>query len=80
MGKLSLNPNMLLPGLSPSGLAAAAAAVASGRSPAGILQPPTPNMTGPIRRRVSDKASLPLSGGEHLTFPSYSPSSPHFQQ
>ncbi|XP_035713206.1 forkhead box protein P1 isoform X5 [Folsomia candida] len=61
MGKLSLNPNMLIPGLSPTGLAAAAA-VASGRSP-GMLQPPNPNMTGAIRRRVSDKASLPLSGG-----------------
>jgi hypothetical protein len=65
MGKMSLNHNLLIPGLSPTGLAAAAAAaVASGRSP-GMLQPPNPNMTGPIRRRVSDKASLPLSGGEN---------------
>lgn len=68
LGKMSINPNLLLPGLSPSGLVSAAAACAAaaavgGRSP-GILQPPTPNMTGPVRRRVSDKASLPLSGGE----------------
>ncbi|CAG7830633.1 unnamed protein product [Allacma fusca] len=66
LSKLALNPNLLMPGLSPSGLvsaaAAAAAAVASGRSP-GILQPPTPTLSGSIRRRISDKASLPLSGG-----------------
>jgi forkhead box protein P len=65
LSKLALNPNLLMPGLSPSGLvsaaAAAAAAVASGRSP-GILQPPTPTLSGSIRRRISDKASLPLSG------------------
>ncbi|CAL8078311.1 unnamed protein product [Orchesella dallaii] len=66
LGQMPINPNLLLPGLSPSGLvsaaaAAAAAAAVGGRSP-GILQPPTPNMTGPVRRRVSDKASLPLSG------------------
>lgn len=68
LGKMPINPNLLLPGLSPSGLvsaaaAAAAAAAVGGRSP-GMLQPPTPNMTGPVRRRVSDKASLPLTGGK----------------
>ena len=64
LSKLALNPNLLMSGLSPSGLvSAAAAAVASGRSQ-GILHPPTQNLSGPVRRRISDKASLSLSGGK----------------
>ncbi|XP_049845802.1 forkhead box protein P1 isoform X3 [Schistocerca gregaria] len=35
--------------------------VSAVRSP--ILQPPTPNISGPIRRRISDKSALSLAGG-----------------
>ncbi|GFG29383.1 hypothetical protein Cfor_06124, partial [Coptotermes formosanus] len=37
------------------------ALVSAVRSP--VLQPPTPNMAGPIRRRISDKSALSLAGG-----------------
>ncbi|PSN57857.1 Forkhead box protein P4, partial [Blattella germanica] len=37
------------------------ALVSAVRSP--VLQPPTPNMGGPIRRRISDKSALSLAGG-----------------
>lgn len=36
------------------------ALVSAVRSP--VLQPPTPNMAGPIRRRISDKSALSLAG------------------
>ncbi|KDR07589.1 Forkhead box protein P4 [Zootermopsis nevadensis] len=36
------------------------ALVSAVRSP--VLQPPTPNMGGPIRRRISDKSALSLAG------------------
>lgn len=35
--------------------------VGAGRSPA---LPASPNMSGPIRRRISDKSALSLAGGE----------------
>ena len=53
LSKLALNHNLLMPGLSPSGL------VSATRSP-GILQA-TPNM----RRRINDKAAV--SGGKKTT-------------
>jgi hypothetical protein len=42
------------------------ALVSAVRSP--VLQPPTPNMAGPIRRRISDKSALSLAGGESSSY------------
>jgi len=54
LNKLSLNHNLLMPGLSPSGL------VPANRSP-GILQA-TPNM----RRRINDKAAVSGGKSKHI--------------
>ncbi|XP_063218786.1 forkhead box protein P1-like isoform X4 [Bacillus rossius redtenbacheri] len=58
LAKLSLSSVLLSqppPSLSTSALVSAV------RSP--VLQPPTPTMGGPIRRRISDKSALSLAGG-----------------
>lgn len=49
----------------PPMLPVAALVSAAVRSP--MLHPPTPTMGGPIRRRISDKSSLSLAGGESRT-------------